>query len=361
MNGRRKVKNRTHYIRLAVFLLVMALTAAFLLFLITAKPNFGTIFDNRIGNGIYNTFFINGSGTSQTEISIRGATAENGPVVDEATRKLFGSVEHSQNAVLMRISDMAVIYEKNGRQVNFPASLTKVMAALVAIDHITDYEEIVTITQENINYTIRENASVAGFSPGEEIKVRDLLYGSLIASGADASIAISHLVTGIEDIAAAEEAFVNLMNKKADSLGLIDTHFMNSTGLHDPKHYSTAYEMALIFAEAVKTPFLRDIMTTAQYTIAPTNIHKNGITVKSTVVTSFNRAKLDMGVILGGKTGYTPEAKLCLASVASVDAGNGAEDFILITLSAGDGTYDTQYNVMDAYAVFNSVAETGEE
>ncbi len=358
MNSKKRKLNQNGKVQFRLTALLTLIAAALILItILTKSPSFESAFNSFIGNGIYNTFFMNGKGSNETEISMRLLKKESGPVIEKEIVDLFSPVIYSQNAILIRLSDMAVIYEKNSTQVNFPASLTKVMAALVAIDYMTDYNQLVLITEENINYTVEENASVAGFLSGEEIKAKDLLYGSLIASGADASIAISQIVTGIDDIHKAEEAFVILMNKKAVSMGLTDTHFMNSTGLHDPKHYTTAYEMAQIFAAAVKTPLLRDILITKKYTISPTNKHPSGLTFKSTVESSFKKAKLDMGFVSGGKTGYTPEARLCLATLATLETGNGPEDFILVTLSAGDGTYDTQWHVIDAYEVFNMKEE----
>jgi len=271
------------------------------------------------------------------------------PVVAPVFDFEFPDDLHSRNAILLDMSDGSVIAAKNSSATTFPASITKMMTVIVAIEKIADpYSTTTVLSQEMFEYLYRENASVAGFSPGESVLAIDLMYASMLPSGADGSIGLAVLVAG------SEAAYVELMNKKAEELGMSSTKFMNATGLHDINHYTTLDDMAKLITYAMKNELFRQIITTQRYSTSPTNLHAAGITFYSTVNTYISATGLTNNYIIGGKTGYTSEAGLCLASIAVIDG----KEYALITTGAGAGANDVKLNAIDAIKVYESFADS---
>lgn len=232
----------------------------------------------------------------------------------------------------------------------YPASLTKIMTAVLAIEHTDNLEETVTLPVDFFQKLYEENASMAGFAPGEQVRLKDLLYGILLPSGAECCIAFA------ERIAGSEEGFVVLMNEKARELGMENTHFCNSTGLHEADHYSTAEDMAVLLQYAVKNEAFRDAFTSKSYSTLPSGVHPEGFTFTSTMFQHLDGTEVSGGTILGGKTGYTPEAGLCLASLAEVSG----REYILVTAGA-EGNHETEpYHILDAVDVYNRIGEISE-
>lgn len=255
---------------------------------------------------------------------------------------------HSRYAVLMDMDKGEIIGECRGTQRMYPASLTKIMTAIVAIENTEDLNSTLTLPETLFSMLYLENASLAGFEPGEIVTLRDLLYGMLLPSGAECCIAYAKYIAG------SEEKYVDMMNEKAWELGMVNTNFTNTTGLHDEKHYSTARDMALLLRYALENEEFRSIFTSHRYTVSSTNIHSEGFTMYSTMFKNLDSTELLQGEILGGKTGYTQKAGLCLASLANV---NGRE-YILVTAKA-DGNHKTvQYNIEDALKVYDNIAES---
>ena len=121
-----------------------------------------------------------------------------------------------------------------------------------------------------------QDATQAGFQPGETVRAIDLLYGVMLPSGAECCIALSYAIAG------SEQGFVDLMNKKAEKLGMDGTHFCDSTGLHNPDHYSTAKDMAVLLQYALKNDTFREIAESPWHSTPGTNLHPDGITYYST-------------------------------------------------------------------------------
>ena len=151
---------------------------------------------------------------------------------------------YSPYAILVDLDSGTVLKEKNSTDRIYPASLTKIMTAILAIENTEDLEEIVQLPDEIFPPLYAQNASMAGFQPGEEVRLKDLLYGVLIPSGAECCLAFADRISG------SEEEFVSLMNDKAQELGMKNTHFTNSTGLHDPEHYSTVEDISILLQYA---------------------------------------------------------------------------------------------------------------
>ncbi|MBB6214337.1 D-alanyl-D-alanine carboxypeptidase (penicillin-binding protein 5/6) [Anaerosolibacter carboniphilus] len=263
---------------------------------------------------------------------------------DQEQISLYDSKEelHSPYAMLIRLKDQKVVFETRSEERIYPASLTKIMTAIVAIENIADLQESIILQEKIFPDLYKANASMAGFLPGEEVSAVDLLYGTLLPSGADASMGLALRVSG------SENEFVKLMNKKAKKLRLDDTHFTNVSGLHDDNHYTTVKDMAVLLAYALKNETFRQIFTSACYSTASTNLHSSGITFTSTLSKKIDTYEFDGGKVLGGKTGYTDKAGLCLASLTEK---NGTE-YILVTAGAEGNPYTEQFHIMDAFTVY---------
>ena len=179
-------------------------------------------------------------------------------------------VNHYNNAVIYDLTDDKALYELNANQKASVASLTKILTVITAIENIKDLNTKITYTKEMQNL-VRYDTSRAGLKIGDEITLKDLLYATILPSGADAAIA---LALSIENTI---PEFVNLMNEKAQNLEMTNSSFTNVVGLDDTNHYSTANDMLKILKYALKNPIFKSIYTTKEYTLT------NGLKVSSKI------------------------------------------------------------------------------
>ena len=326
----------------AILLLVVILICSYF----TSGGSFSYVKTVFNGNGEYNYFWNTISG-DEFDYPTAITEAETIPLPFEYSER-FGEVEYSQIALLVD-EDGLVYLDKDADRTYFPASLTKIMSAIIVYENIPDLSVGVTLDEDIFTYCSEENAAIAGYSPGETVSALDLLYGMLLPSGAECALGLAQYIAG------SEEGFAVLMNEKAAELGLKDTNFVTCTGLHNVKHYTTANDLMVIFKYALDIPLLREIMSTYSYCSVDASYHTNGIWLVSSLGRTFNKANMDMGIIEGGKTGYTDNALLCLASFAYLEVNGENKLFMLITLGAGDGTATVPYHIYDADSVFNSV------
>lgn len=254
---------------------------------------------------------------------------------------------NSPDALLMKADSGEVISENHGSERIYPASMTKIMTAILAIENTPDLQKEIKIPVEMFDSLYAENASRAGFEPGESATAEDLIYGVMLPSGAECCLSLAN------EIAGSEEAFVELMNAKAQAIGMGNTHFCNSTGLHDENHYTTAAEMATLLRYALKNTMFRNVFTSSQHTTTSTNLHPEGFTFNSTLFKYLADATVTGGQLLGGKTGYTREAGQCLASLAAI----GGEEYILVTAGAPGDHMTEQLHIDDAIKVFDRLGE----
>ncbi len=265
------------------------------------------------------------------------------PVSTAQTHTLTTEIE-STYGVLISMESGEILAQKAPNTRMNPASLTKVMSLIVAYEHIEDLTDTVTVTSTIIDPLYTAGASLAGFSPGEVVTVKDLLYGMILPSGAEASVALAEYVAG------SEEAFVELMNEKALEMGLTSTHFENCTGLHGTNHYSTALEMAMILSYAVQYEDCLKILSTYRYTTAPTNKHPEGVSLESTMFSRMYGTEPDGVTIQAGKTGYTGGAHHCLMSYATHDVTGEAFIFVSADCMEKFGPVYDAISVYSAYA-----------
>lgn len=196
-------------------------------------------------------------------------------------------------------------YERNSEIKAYPASLTKVMTVLVALEHIDDLSEIAPVDVETYRSMVDENASMAGFFGRELVTYKDLLYGTMLASGGEAANSLAVNISGNVG------EFVKLMNAKVSELGLEDTHFTNAEGLQSESQVTTAHDMAKILDYALENQDFRAIFTTGKFTTSSTPDHPEGIDLESTVLSELEGLEEPSFKIIGGKSGTTSDAGQC--------------------------------------------------
>lgn len=250
--------------------------------------------------------------------------------------RIMGLEINSKNVILYNMNENKVIFERNANEVISIASLTKIMTTIVAIENIDDLDKMVTITSND--YKGLYDASLAGFSVGQTLSYRDLLYGTFLPSGAEATQALANNISG------SVEGFVELMNKKASELGMNNTHFSNTTGLDDKDNYSTVEDVAKLLKYALKNDTFYEIYKSYTYTTSFGKILSSSFRYTAYV------NNCSMPSIIGGKTGYTDDAGRCLASTA-YDKKN-AVLYMLVTCRA-DTDISKAYHVKDTYNIYN--------
>lgn len=258
---------------------------------------------------------------------------------DESTAEL-DTVLACHYALIASAETGRITAQKNASEIIYPASMTKLMTVLVAYEQITDHESTFRMTNEIIDPVYLEGLSLAGFSGGEDVVIRDLMYGSALPSGAEASVALAIAAAG------SEEAFVEKMNERAATLGMKDTHFVNCTGAHDDAHVSSLSDIAVLMTHIMSEPALYEIFSTYQHTTTPTAAHPEGVLLTSTVFSRMVGDESMVCEIVGGKTGYTKQALQCLATYG-IRTETG-EPFVCVT-AYGDTKWQPVYDSIYLY------------
>lgn len=244
--------------------------------------------------------------------------------------------------VLMDAATGNVLYERAGTERAYPASTTKIMTCILAIEMCNSLDEIVTVGEH-----VESRGSRAGLTRYEEMPLIDMLYGVMLRSGNDASRAIAEHFGGGE-----ESAFAEIMNKKAAELGMTGTHFVKSNGLHEDDHYSTAYDMAVLTRYAMQNPTFREIVSTVSYHAAPTNKDSDGYDWNNSnrlFFTPEDEKDITYPYATGVKTGDTAQAGRCLVASAQKD---GVE-LILVLFGDMEGRVPTEYRFENAAKFFD--------
>ena len=250
------------------------------------------------------------------------------------------SVEFTGEAgAVFGITDKNVIYSKNAYEQLYPASITKVMTALIAIEE-GNLSDTVQVTEDAV--ITESGASLCGVKPGDTLTMEQLLYGLLIPSGNDAANAIAVHMSG------SVEAFAEKMNERARQLGATQTHFKNPSGLSDPEHYTTAYDLYLIFNEAMKLPKFREIIGSDSYTASYTNAQGGSVSKTWKVGNWYQNRETETPeglTVLGGKTGTTQAAGYCPIMAEQDEEG---KEYISVVLKAGNrqGLYKNMTNII---------------
>jgi len=254
---------------------------------------------------------------------------------------------NAPSAILMEASTGKIVYEKNIYDRMYPASLTKVLTAIIVLENCK-LEEVVTASYDAV-MGVEYGYVTANLQVGEELTVDELLNVLLIASANDAARILAEYVAG------SVEEFAILMNKKAQEIGCKDSNFVTPNGIHDDNHYSTAYDLALISQYAMKNNTFREIVKKTYYILPATNKYENDDRVFGTtnelLLVNNNERKDNYyyKYVTGIKTGFTTPAGYCLAASAEK---NGLE-YIVIVLDAGQTEDGMSARYIDAKTLFD--------
>lgn len=213
----------------------------------------------------------------------------------------------AEGAGTFNLATGEVVYAKNLYEKLYPASTTKILTAYIALKYCEDLDAFVTISDNAVNQA--SDSSVCNLKAGDIVRLRDLLYGLMLRSGNDAAVAIAEYISG--DVA----SFADLMNSEARAIGATHSHFVNPNGLPDENHYTTIYDMYLIFNKALENQTFIDLISTKSYDVVYTNAAGDAVerTWDNTNQYLSGSAKTPDGfTIIGGKTGTTGEAGYCL-------------------------------------------------
>lgn len=222
-----------------------------------------------------------------------------------------GPALQSGYAVLMEAKSGAILFEKNATEKAYPASITKIMTAILTMENCSLNDQLTF--SYRATHELEPGSSSIARTEGEVMTVEECLYALMVASANEVAQGLAEHISG------SLEAFVDLMNRKAQDLGCVNTHFANTHGYHNPEHYSCAYDIALILKEALRHETLVEIMGTPAYQIPPTNKHSEITYLRSYHPLIIPGSSIKYPYAVAGKTGYTDEALCTLATYAKKD------------------------------------------
>ena len=252
----------------------------------------------------------------------------------------------STNAIFLNMDNARILSQKDAKVRISPASMTKILTVLVAAEYVEEakLDDTFTITLEVTDYGYRNDCSTAGFERDETVTVRDLFYGTILPSGADAAVGLATYVSG------SQEAFVELMNEKLSELGLADSaHMTNCVGIYDEEHYCTVYDMAMILEAALDNPLCREVLSAHTYNTSATAQHPEGLLLSNWFLRRIED-KDTGGEVICAKTGFVVQSGNCAASFGKDVAGN---QYICVTA----GATSTWRCIYDHVALYKQYAQ----
>ncbi|MDO4568641.1 MAG: D-alanyl-D-alanine carboxypeptidase family protein [Clostridia bacterium] len=247
--------------------------------------------------------------------------------------------------LLMDADTGLVLSEKQGYTQFYPASTTKILSCIIAIEMTQNLDERFNVGP------VTDRGSCMGLREGEEISMRDLLYGLMLVSGNDAADAVAYKLAG------GRSEFAELMNQKAAELGMTQSNFVNANGLHDDAHVTTAYDMAVLARYAMQNDTFRAIVSTREYTTSPTSRNSQGYSLVNSnrlLATPEGRQNIEYAHATGIKTGNTIPAGYCLVASASKDGRN----LILVLLGDNEYEVESEYRFQNAATIFDWAFES---
>lgn len=261
-------------------------------------------------------------------------------VLDEPTT-------YSPTCLIMEMETGKVVYSKNGYEKAYPASTTKLMTAILAVENCK-LDDVATASYEAI-FTVPWDYTNANIQVGEQLTIEQLLKVLLIPSANDAANVIA------EHIAGSVSSFATMMNSKADEIGCKNTHFMNANGLHNDNHYSTAYDLALIGRYAMQYETIRNIVSMTSYTLPATNkfaTNDRYFANTNDLIHKSDEVRLDnyyYEYCNGIKTGYTAKAGSCIVASSTKDD----KEFIVVVLGGGQTDNGLSERNLDCKTLFD--------
>lgn len=278
-------------------------------------------------------------------VTVQAAQVNNGAVYSISTNEIAGWPQGPETigevAVLMDADTGAILYNKGMHELRYPASITKIMTCLLALEHCS-LDEQVTFTETCLADQVAGSGN-AGMKVGEVLTMKQCLLLTMVRSANDVATQVAEHVGG------SVSAFVEMMNQRAKELGCLNTNFVNASGMPDDNHYSTAYDMALIFREAIKNSDFRDIIGTQGFTIEPTNMNSESRSYSTHHPLVALSAPEHYEGCFGGKTGVTDAAKNTLVSGAERDG----RTLIAVAMRAEMGEVCYDHTVMFDYGFSN--------
>ncbi len=244
----------------------------------------------------------------------------------------------SEAGFLMEVKSGNVLYSKNSSERLYPASTTKIMTAILALENC-ELDDMAIVSQNAVDL-VPTGYTNAKLVPGEKMSVKDLLYALMLNSANEAANVLGEHISGTID------EFAKLMNKKAKELGCENTHFVNTNGMHDNNHYTTAEDLAKIALYCMKNETFRQIVSTIEYKLPATELYtKDDRIMKNTNQLINPESKYYTENVIGVKTGYTTQAGNCLISYAQTDDG---VELVCVTLKAGSSSASSGQRFADS-------------
>lgn len=267
-------------------------------------------------------------------VSENNTLSENNPAQEERPVYSYAATENtlqlsdeliSTHAIFVDTDNGTILADKGAKDRISPASMTKVLTLLVAVENIQNPDNKFTITPEITDYCYVNGCSVAGFEKGESVTIKDLLYGTILPSGADAALGLAYYTAG------SQEAFVEMMNQKLYELGLSESaHFTNCIGIYDDNHYCSVYDIAVIMNAAIDNETCREVLSAHTYPTSITEQHPEGILLSNWFLRRIED-KDTGGEVLCGKTGYVVQSGSCAVSYGADTKGR---HYICTTVNA---------------------------
>lgn len=257
---------------------------------------------------------------------------------------------YGASVIVMDMDSKAILYGKKIDERHYPASITKLLTTLVALEN-GELSDTITFSEESVSFLEYGDASI-GMTPGEILTLDEALYGVLLASANEVSYAVAENIG--QKMGGGYSAFIQEMNERAVELGCTGSHWVNANGLHDEEHYTTAHDMALIASEVYKQEEFQNVMGTLSYTIPPTNLMNEERIVYQNHKMLWPENYYYYAYCTGGKTGYTDQAKTTLVTMAD----NGTMRLAAVVLyDYGVAAYDDTRAALDyAFENFNRIS-----
>lgn len=255
-----------------------------------------------------------------------------------------GPLVYGNSAIVMDMNSGAILYEKKAYDRHYPASITKLLTALVALEN-SELDDEVYFSEDSVSFLEYGDASI-GMTPGEILSMNDALYGMLLASANEVSYAIAESVGKL--MGGGYDTFIQEMNTRSEELGCTGSHWMNANGLHNEQHYTTAHDMALIASAVYQFEEFRTVVQTLNYTIGATNLVGETRTFQQNHKMLWEGGYYYYEYCTGGKTGYTDQSRTTLVTTAD----NGELQLAAVLLQ-DDGNVYTDTRAMFDYAFAN--------
>lgn len=265
-------------------------------------------------------------------------------IAEASSDPLKMNAVYSTNLILVDVDTDEVIVAREAEEVLYPASMSKVLTAICMADYLTDrrlqgeYE----MKEEEILKTYYEKFSAVGTTAGDILPAKDLFYGMMVCSGADADYALTHYLAGTE------ANMVELLNKRAYDMGISDTaHFTNVIGAFDPEHHCTVNDISVIMSTAIQNPLILDAMSTEQYRTVPTQKDEEGVDISNWFLRRIGIYECN-GDVIAAKTGFISEAGFCCVSYLETYSGH---HYICVTANS-DGNWRTIFDHISLYRAY---------